>query len=448
VTTTRRSALLFTSLMACVANNFSQADTTTADTSVVENLWSGLRPSGYLKSYLILQPAQGHELLQTDTTWLSQSNLRLTWDDAGQWLKTPYAWEVHYELTPQVSSKVVDTRQRPTADDYRLTDLQPYLASASQHMTGQNLDRLNVQLQFDHGDLTLGRQAIAFGSARVISPTDVLLPFNVQVRNTEYRIGVDALRYQRPLGQLGVVDVGIIAGNDFQSSDSAAFVHIKTHVTDYDLEFTALRFANQSLIGAGLQTALGPAGFWFETAVVSGIDHYWRTSTGVDYALTDHLLGLVEYHYNGAGANTPEDYASLLTRPAYVQGGVFLVGQQYVMPALSWQVSPLLTVAVQTVLNLTDHSAFMTLQMDYNLTDNIYLGFGVHGFSGESFVALPPALHETGAETGAEAGPGSGAESGGQPGTEMPNQASTGSSLGSEYGSVPNNVFVSFSVYF
>jgi hypothetical protein len=432
VTRTRRSALLFSSLIACAANNFSQADTATADTSVIEDLWSGLRPSGYLKSYLILQPAQGHELLQTDTTWLSQSNLRLTWDDAGQWLKTPYAWEVHYELTPQVSSKVLDTPQRPTSDDYRLTDLQPNLTSASQHMTGQNLDRLNVQLQFDHGDLTLGRQAIAFGSARVISPTDVLLPFNVQVRNTEYRIGVDALRYQRPLGQLGVVDVGIIAGNDFQSSDSAAFVHIKTHVTDYDLEFTALRFANQSLIGAGLQTSLGPAGFWFETAVVSGIDHYWRTSTGVDYALTDDLLGLVEYHYNGTGANTPEDYASLLTRPAYVQGGVFLVGQQYLMPALSWQVSPLLTVAVQTVLNLTDHSAFMTLQMDYNLT--------VHGFSGESIKAVPPALSESGAEAGAE--------SGGQPGTETPNQASAGSSLGSEYGSVPNNVFVSFSVYF
>jgi opacity protein-like surface antigen len=406
--------------MACVASNFSLADTTTADTSVVENLWSDLRPSGYLKSYLILQPAQGHELLQNDTTWLSQSNLRLTWDDAGLWLKTPYAWEVHYELTPQVSNKVIDTHQRPTSDDYRLTDLPPNLTSASQHLTGQNLDRLNVQLRFDHGDVTLGRQAIAFGSARVISPTDVLLPFNVQVRNTEYRIGVDALRYQRPLGQLGEVDVGIIAGDDFQSSDSAVFVHIKTHVADYDLEFTALRFTNLSLMGAGLQTALGPAGFWFETVVVSGNDHYWRMSTGVDYALTDRLLGLVEYHYNGAGANTAEDYASLLTRPAYVQGGVFLMGQQYLMPGLSWQVSPLLIVAVQTVLNLTAHSAFMTLQIDYNLTGNIYLGFGVHGFSGESIVGLPPTLPE----------------------------ASASSSLGSEYGSVPDNVFVSFSVYF
>jgi hypothetical protein len=422
--------------MICAANNYSQADTTTADTAVITNLWSGLRPSGYLKSYLILQPAQGHELRQTDTTWLSQTNLRLSWDDAGQWLKTPYAWEAHYELTPQVSSKVLDTRQRPTSDDYRLTDLQPNLTSASRHMTAQNLDRLNVQLRFDHGDLTLGRQAIAFGSARVISPTDVLLPFDVQVRNTEYRIGVDALRYQRPMGQLGEVDIGIIAGDDFQSNDSAAFAHIKTHVTDYDLEFTAIRFANQSLIGAGLQTALGTAGFWFETAFVRGVDHYWRTSTGIDYALTDRLLGLIEYHYNGAGANTAEDYASLLTRPAYVQGGVFLMGQQYLMPALSWQFSPLLTVAVQTVLNLTDQSAFMTLQINYNLTDNVYLSVGVHGFSGESILALPPALSEPGAEPG------------GILGTETSSQASAGASFGSEYGSVPNNVFVSFSVYF
>ena len=79
--------------------------------------------------------------------------------------------------------------------------------SERKNKTYQNLDRLNIQFQFDDSDLTIGRQSIDLGSARMIKPTDIFLPFNLQTLNTEYRIGVDAFRYQRHLSELRKVSL-------------------------------------------------------------------------------------------------------------------------------------------------------------------------------------------------------------------------------------------------
>ena len=103
-------------------------------------------------------------------------------------------------------------------DNYRLTDLDTNLLdNDNKNPLYQNLDRLNFQVQMDAGDLTIGRQAISFGSARIINPTDIFLPFDVRTFNTEYRNGVDALRFQRPWGDLGEIDIGIVLGKDAKS---------------------------------------------------------------------------------------------------------------------------------------------------------------------------------------------------------------------------------------
>ena len=41
----------------------------------------------------------------------------------------------------------------------------------------QNLDRASVQFSTAFADISLGRQAVAWGSGRVINPTDVLAPY-------------------------------------------------------------------------------------------------------------------------------------------------------------------------------------------------------------------------------------------------------------------------------
>ncbi len=341
--------------------------------------------SGYLKNYSVIQDEIDNDLFQFDQSYRMQNSARLMLD----YFKDDQVWQLHYEagieshsrLLPGASSFVTPSRQ-----GYRLSDLRSTIGpSPKKNTVPQNLDRFNVQFQMESGDLTIGRQAITFGSARIINPTDVFIPFDVRTLNTEYRTGIDAIRFQKPVGQLGELDMGVVLGPDGRPENSSAFLQLLANASGRDYQFTAMRFADQNLLGAGVQSALGELGFWLETAFVSGDDNYNRTSIGVDYAFNENVFAMVEYHYNGAGSSDADSYLGSLNDAAYRAGGVFLLGENYLIPVVSWQVNTLLGLSFQTLANLDDGSLFVSANADYSLSDNVYLGMGYHHFSGKDF---------------------------------------------------------------
>ena len=180
--------------------------------------------TGYIKSFAVAQNEIHSSFLTQKKTYQLQSSVRLMWEkfgadtSAGRTSAGRTVWQIHYELSPVLFSQGQGLTSRTftiIGDSYRLTDLQNSLSGkTSKNQIYQNLDRFNVQWQFAQGDLTIGRQAISFGSARIINPTDIFLPFNVQTFNQEYRTGVDAIRYQAPLGELGEFDMGLVLGED------------------------------------------------------------------------------------------------------------------------------------------------------------------------------------------------------------------------------------------
>lgn len=374
--------------------------------------------SGYLKNFTIATDKIDNGPLQLDRSYRMQNIGRFMVDA----FNDNQVWQLHYEAGIDSTTELSSINQSfsgSARNSYRLTDIDPTIgADVRKTVVPQNLDRLNVQLQYESGDLTIGRQAITFGSARIINPTDVFLPFDVRTLNTEYRIGVDAVRYQKPLGQLGEFDAGIILGEDGKPENSAAFLQLLTNYSGNDYQFTAMRFSDQNLLGAGMQSALGSLGFWLEAAVVSGDQDYTRSSVGLDYAFTERVFGMVEYHYNGAGSKDPADYLQLLNDTAYTDGGVFLLGQNYLIPSISWQASTLLSLSMQSLVNLDDSSIFFSLNGDYSLSDNLYLGMGYYHFAGDEldFFANLPATQQL--------------------------------QFGSEYGSNPDSFFVNLRYYF
>jgi len=365
--------------------------------------------AGYVKSFAILQdkpdlPGSWHRTAQ------SQNSVRLMWDV----FHKNAALQMHYELVPVVASRrtALDNRTLAGASNaWRFSDIAPRLSSGSRHDIFQNLDRFNLQLSMPEGDLTLGRQAITFGASRIISPTDIFLPFDVRTFNKEYRVGVDGLRFQRPIGSLGELDVGYIAGDQARSVNSSAYVQVRVNAGGNDMFGVYARFVDQTLVGAGVQRALGELGFWAEAAHVSGDQDYWRASLGVDHAFGENVFGQIEYHFNGAGTADPEDYAALFTTPAYRSGGIFLLGEHYLMPSLAVTLSALSALNVAAFINLSDHSAFASLSVQRSLSDNLYADLGIYLFTGDSFNG-PTA------------------------------------SLGSEYGSNPSLLFASLRYYF
>lgn len=382
------------------------------------NSFAQVNFSGYLKNYSIIQDAIDDPPIQLDRTYRMQNSGRFMLDA----FNDNQVWQLHYEVGVDSTTELQGFGQSflsPQRNSYRLTDIEPVIGSGNRkNVVRQNLDRMNVQLQYDAGDLTIGRQAITFGSARIINPTDVFLPFDVRTLNTEYRTGVDAVRFQKPMGQLGELDVGVILGEDGKPENSAGFIQMLANAAGNDYQFTAMRFADQNLVGAGIQSALGVLGFWLEAAHVSGDDDYTRASIGLDYAFSERVFGMVEYHFNEAGSDDPADYFDLLDDTAYTAGGVFLLGENYLIPSVSWQASTLLGLSVQALANLDDNSIFFSINGDYSLSDNLYMGMGYYHFAGDELDFL----------------------------ASLPSQQQI--QFGSEYGSNPDSLYINIRYYF
>lgn len=358
--------------------------------------------SGYLKSYGVIQDEISNDVFQADTIYQAQTSGRFMLES----FKDNVVFQLHYEISPVFVSQTIGAAA-PTfnivGDSYRLSDLETSLTqnSGNKNQIYQNLDRMNAQIQLEAGDLTVGRQAISFGAARLINPTGVFLPFDVQTFNTEYRTGVDAIRFQKPWGGLGEVDFGLVLGGDADRKTSAAFLQVRNNVAGKDINFALIEFAEQTLVGAGVQSELGAMGFWFETAWVEGDVDYLRTSTGVDYAFTENIFGMVEYHYNGAGSDEPRDYLTLFETTPYRRGGVFLLGKHYLMPSLSVQASPLWSIGLQAIVNLNDNSAFSSIAAEFNVAENFYMDFGLYLFKGDNLTTSPIGMPLFGSEYGA-----------------------------------------------
>ena len=82
--------------------------------------------SGYAKSYNSWQERIDLPLLQTDASLQSQNSLRLTLEGFGKTAGVDSVWQLHYEVSPiisSVSSNLSDSTFSASSDAYRLTDL-------------------------------------------------------------------------------------------------------------------------------------------------------------------------------------------------------------------------------------------------------------------------------------------------------------------------------------
>ena len=277
---------------------------------------------------------------------------------------------------------------------YRVADFNSAIYPGQDNPAGSfslfhNLDRASIAYGADFGDITIGRQAIAWGSARVVNPTDVIAPYAYNQLDTEDRIGVDAIRVQVPIGVLGEFDTGYVFGGNLAFEKSAFFLRSQLNAVETDFSIILLGFREHLMTGFDIARGIGGAGFWLEAAYVyanafdsenPNAENYLRASIGLDYSFGGRAYGFIEYHFSGAGSREPEDYLDNLNRPAYTDGAVYLMGRHYLVPGLTFQVTPLISLSGVVLSNIADPSVFPSLQVEYNFAQDIYLSAG--GFIG------------------------------------------------------------------
>ena len=93
--------------------------------------------------------------------------------------------------------------------------------------------------------------------------------------------------------------------------------------------------------------------------------------------LTETIFAMVEYHHSSFGTDDPAQYQNFTLTEGFRSGGIYLVGQDYLMPSVSWTATPLLGLSTSAFINLSDSSAFLRLSGEFNISDNLYTDFGV-----------------------------------------------------------------------
>ncbi|MFO8184531.1 MAG: hypothetical protein R6U39_10190 [Candidatus Aegiribacteria sp.] len=327
------------------------------------------------------------EFSVTSSRRLLRSPLRLMFQRRESDLRLEAAWT----LTPSAGNPALGEDDLGGGGIFRICDPDRVIASTSGDGTSfslvHDLDRLSLSLAASAATLTAGRQAIYWGVAKSVSPTDFIAPIRYGARDTEYRTGVDALRSVFPVGTLSELDAGYAWGEDAKFEESACWFRGRFYLAQTDAMLLAACFRENLMAGGSLNRTVGRGTGWAETAVVwpgrlsdeGGGDAFWSLSAGYDRSwFGAALYGYLEYHFSSPGATSPEEYRSVLSGPAGGRGGIYLAGRHYLCPGLSWNPGALWTLTGGAMVNLADPSAYLSLSGEYSAGQNMVLQWGAN----------------------------------------------------------------------
>ena len=300
----------------------------------------------------------------------------------------------------QVDNEVLLGSYLRTAEFQARKDVPPpqYASARSntverRHLYG-TLDLYRAHLQFTHGDadVRIGRQRIAWGTGRFWSPSDLLNPFSPLALEREERLGVDALLAQYKLGPVSRVAAVVAPSRRAGETSSAVQWHDNARGLDYSL--TAGRFRGDRVLGLDLAGQVGPTGVRAELTrtVPRNAPAFVRALAGIDHAFANTLTLTAEVYRDGSGARDPAAYDV----PALLAGARQTLARRYAGLHARYELTPLLKVAAEIVVNLDDSSRFLAPRLSYSWQTDLDVAIEwrrFHGAPASEFGRLPNATH-------------------------------------------------------
>ncbi|GEM_PF-1500120 len=357
--------------------------------------------------------SQSREIVKTDdfevkiggylknlTTYTYSSEIRGVDGLSKVRLKLEASWKrkikatLHYEIAMISGESLKDeaTREKLSGDPDELFDLYWGLNSDRYVVAAHTLDRAYLSFFTDYFSVMVGRQRIAWGVARFISPTDLFNPFDPSDIDKEEKLGVDALLCEIPLGDFSGLSL-VFAPTKNMDYASYAF-RLYTNFLDYDFGLMAGRFKDREVYGFDFTGQIGDVAIYGEFAynMEDDIDSYliedrfapfgfsvrWtkgeyiRAVFGAEYVFSNTLSVLLEYYYNGKGEANRENY----NFTALAEGKELTLGENYVFGSLGYELTPLVRGDFACFYNIDDQSALFSPSIEYSATENLYLKIG------------------------------------------------------------------------
>ena len=296
----------------------------------------------------------------------------------------PLRFEAAYEhvLTFQRTAGVPGFSLAAVPGGGEWLDLQWTLTEREHVVWRHRFDRFNVGFApADNLEVTAGRQAVSWGTALFLTPSDPFTPFNPVDPFREFRAGVDAARIRYYPGPLSEVDVVVRQTRSPAGEETTALARGLTTVRNWEISGWGGTLYGDPAAAFGSAGSLGSWAVRGE-AVVRRLEEMlvFRGTIGIDRQLQAggrDLTLAVEYQRDGLGAAAPDELVDVLESDTFLRGEHQVLGRDEAVVQASYQVHPLWSVSGLWLWNLNDRSAILGPSLAYSAADNAAIAAGV-----------------------------------------------------------------------
>lgn len=275
-------------------------------------------------------------------------------------------------------------------DDTQVADLTWNIDSGKHHAAWQRFDRLALQYQHADWSVTLGRQAVSWGSGLVFQPMDLFNPFTPTAVDRDYKPGNDLLLVEKLTSSGGDLQLLAVGRRDdtHDVSGSAGSLALKwrSGLGAGEFELLAGRHYGDRVLAVAVRWPLG--GALVRTDIVAtrpqgSNETYVSAIANIDYSFSlaqRSVYTFAEYYYNGFGA-TGEVPAltstDVLLGERLQRGELFTLQRNYLALGATYQWHPLWVQSLTSIINLHDRSSVLVTQLNYEPGDHQRLELGV-----------------------------------------------------------------------
>ncbi|MCY3623927.1 MAG: hypothetical protein OXH68_19730 [Gammaproteobacteria bacterium] len=275
--------------------------------------------------------------------------------------------------------------QTPTGDDRRLLDLTWEVDRGDRHRLLHRFDRFALKYRSSRWAVTVGRDAVSWGSGVVFHPMDLFNPFAPTTVDQDYKAGDDLVRIERlfddgsDLEMLAVARHGEVEGG----TASVAFKY-RTLLGSTELDLLAARHYGGDVVGLGLRTPIGGALVRSDlVAVDDGAGWTYSGVVNVDYSFPvaqSSVHVFAEYFRNGFGVpGLPEDLDRLpdALTDRLGRSEMFTMMRDYAAVGAQFRWHALVNQSISVIANLHDASKVLQTTVGYDASDAVRLQVGV-----------------------------------------------------------------------
>lgn len=242
-----------------------------------------------------------------------------------------------------------------------------------------DLDRLSVTVYSSLADVTIGRQAITWGTSLLFPVADLWAQFSPFELDTEEKPGVDAVRIlSYPTSELQIDAVVADRGRGYGAS---AALRATWSLSKMDVYAAAGRLWEEAVAMGGVTWPFDTWTLRGEAVASRNLDtDRWLTprfTIGVD-RLGSPLSLTAEYHFNGLGAGSAEGYLDRLQGKPFARGETYFLGRQYLGLSATVAVDPQerIHVSATVLANLADPSEALLPVVTWDVGRSARLSLG------------------------------------------------------------------------